>query len=198
MDNDIARVMRVRATGERSLRVRFAGERRDHELDMTGLIARSVHFAPLMDAKTFAKVCNRGRRPWSILARPDKVGSLGRFGDDAAPDRGRAAADDRGGFCQVADRTGPVVDGGSRSVWRQSAYDHGLFAERRPAPGRGHCLPGARSRQACPGSALCAGAQRHPPSRIVALRRRPSRHLPHGPSAGLPSRIASPTLPAKA
>ena len=48
--------MKVRATGERSLRVRFAGERRDHELDMTGLIARSVHFAPLMDAKTFAKV----------------------------------------------------------------------------------------------------------------------------------------------
>jgi hypothetical protein len=41
MDDDIARVMKVRAAGERSLRVRFAGERRDHELDMTGLIARS-------------------------------------------------------------------------------------------------------------------------------------------------------------
>lgn len=35
----------------------FAGERRDRELDMTGLIARNMHFAPLMDdAKTFAKV----------------------------------------------------------------------------------------------------------------------------------------------
>ncbi len=56
MDDDIARVMKVRATGERSLRVRFAAERRDHELDMTGLIARSAHFTPLMDAKTFAKV----------------------------------------------------------------------------------------------------------------------------------------------
>jgi DNA-binding transcriptional regulator YiaG len=42
MDDDIARVMKVRAAGERSLRVRFAGERRDHELDMTGLIARSL------------------------------------------------------------------------------------------------------------------------------------------------------------
>jgi len=39
------------------LRVRFAGDRRDHKLDMTGLIARSVHFAPLMDdAESFGKV----------------------------------------------------------------------------------------------------------------------------------------------
>lgn len=56
MNDDITRVTKVRAIGARSLRVRFEGERRDHELDMTGLIARSVHFAPLMDAKTFAKV----------------------------------------------------------------------------------------------------------------------------------------------
>jgi len=48
-------VTKVRATGDRVLRVRFAGDRRDREIDMTGLIARSVHFAPLMDAKTFAK-----------------------------------------------------------------------------------------------------------------------------------------------
>lgn len=46
----------MRATGDRVLRVRFAGERRDRELDLTGLIARSVHSAPLMDdAKIFAK-----------------------------------------------------------------------------------------------------------------------------------------------
>jgi hypothetical protein len=39
------------------LRVRFAGDRRSHELDMTGLIARSAHFAPLMDnPETFAKI----------------------------------------------------------------------------------------------------------------------------------------------
>jgi hypothetical protein len=56
MDDDITRVTKVRAIGARSLRVRFAGERRDRELDMTGLMARSVHFAPLMDAKTFAKI----------------------------------------------------------------------------------------------------------------------------------------------
>jgi DNA-binding XRE family transcriptional regulator len=57
MNDDIVRVTKVRASGARSLRVRFAGERRDRELDMTGLIARSAHFAPLMDdAKTFAKI----------------------------------------------------------------------------------------------------------------------------------------------
>ena len=56
MNDDITRATKVRAIGARSLRVRFAGERRDHELDMTGLIARSVHFAPLMDAKAFSKV----------------------------------------------------------------------------------------------------------------------------------------------
>lgn len=53
----VTRVIQVRPIGERDLRVRFAGDREDHELDMTGLIARSTHFAPLMDdAESFAKV----------------------------------------------------------------------------------------------------------------------------------------------
>ena len=56
MSGDFARVTKARAIGDRVLRVRFSGERRDRELDMTGLIARSVHFAPLLDdAETFAK-----------------------------------------------------------------------------------------------------------------------------------------------
>jgi DNA-binding XRE family transcriptional regulator len=56
MSDDIARVTKVRAAGNRILRVRFAGDRHDRELDLTGLIARSVHYAPLMDdAATFAK-----------------------------------------------------------------------------------------------------------------------------------------------
>jgi hypothetical protein len=50
-------VTKVRPANGRVLRVRFAGDRRDHELDMTGLIARSAHFAPLMDDPvSFAKV----------------------------------------------------------------------------------------------------------------------------------------------
>src|SRR3974377_1241963 len=57
MSGDIVRVTRVRAGGDRILRVRFAGDRREHTLDLTGLIARSVHFAPLGDDfDTFANV----------------------------------------------------------------------------------------------------------------------------------------------
>jgi hypothetical protein len=56
MNDDVTRLTKVRPAGDRILLVRFAGDRRDRELDMTGLIARSAHFAPLMDdAETFAK-----------------------------------------------------------------------------------------------------------------------------------------------
>jgi DNA-binding XRE family transcriptional regulator len=57
MRSDIPVVSKIRAVGPRTLRVRFAGDRRDYELDLTGLIARSKHFEPLMDdAETFAKL----------------------------------------------------------------------------------------------------------------------------------------------
>jgi hypothetical protein len=57
MTDDVTRLTKVRPANGRILRVRFAGDRRDRELDLTGLIARSTHFAPLMeDAETFAKV----------------------------------------------------------------------------------------------------------------------------------------------
>jgi hypothetical protein len=57
MTEKVTRLIKARPVGGRMLRVRFAGDRRDYELDMTGLIARSAHFAPLMDdAETFGKV----------------------------------------------------------------------------------------------------------------------------------------------
>jgi DNA-binding XRE family transcriptional regulator len=57
MVDDVPIVTKARAAGRRSLRVRFAGDRREYALDLTGLIARSRHFAPLMkDAETFAKL----------------------------------------------------------------------------------------------------------------------------------------------
>ena len=57
MIGDIPIVRKVRPTGERTLRVRFAGDRREYVLDLTGLIARSQHFSPLMeDADAFAKI----------------------------------------------------------------------------------------------------------------------------------------------
>jgi hypothetical protein len=56
MTDDMARVTKVRPARGRILHVRFAGDRKDHKLDLTGLIARSVHFAPLMDDPgSFAK-----------------------------------------------------------------------------------------------------------------------------------------------
>jgi len=57
MSDDVTRVTKVRPAGVRVLSVRFAGDRRDYKLDMTGLIARSAHFAALMDdPQSFAKV----------------------------------------------------------------------------------------------------------------------------------------------
>ena len=56
MPDDMARVTKVRPAGPRTLRVRFAGESREHELDLTSLLERSKHFGPLMDdASAFAK-----------------------------------------------------------------------------------------------------------------------------------------------
>jgi DNA-binding XRE family transcriptional regulator len=57
VSEEITRITKARPAGARVLHVRFAGDRRDRRLDMTGLIARSVHFSPLMDdAASFAKV----------------------------------------------------------------------------------------------------------------------------------------------
>jgi hypothetical protein len=57
MISDIPMVKKVRSTGARKLRVPFAGDRREYVLDLTGLIARSRYFAPLMeDSDTFAKI----------------------------------------------------------------------------------------------------------------------------------------------
>ena len=56
MSDDVTRVTKVRPGGGHVLRLRFAGDRREHSVDMTGLIARSVHFAPLMlDTESFAQ-----------------------------------------------------------------------------------------------------------------------------------------------
>jgi predicted DNA-binding transcriptional regulator AlpA len=57
MTDDIPIVRRVRTASGRVLQVRFAGDRREYRLDLTGLFARSKHFAPLLhDDDTFAKV----------------------------------------------------------------------------------------------------------------------------------------------
>jgi hypothetical protein len=55
MSDEVTRVTKARPAGGHVLHVRFAGERKDRKLDLTGLIARSTHFAPLVDDKSFAK-----------------------------------------------------------------------------------------------------------------------------------------------
>jgi len=55
MIEGITKLLKVVPASDRVLRVRFAGHRRSYALDLTGLIARSRHFAPLMDdAKLFS------------------------------------------------------------------------------------------------------------------------------------------------
>jgi len=55
--NDIVKVRNVRAAGDRTLSVLFAGERQARDVDLTGLIARSRHLDPLMhDGQAFAMV----------------------------------------------------------------------------------------------------------------------------------------------
>jgi len=56
MADDIPIITKVRPSAGRTLRVRFAGDRNDYRLDLTGLFARSRHFAPLLtDVAAFAK-----------------------------------------------------------------------------------------------------------------------------------------------
>ena len=60
MPDAVDKVSSVRASGPRRLRVRFAGERRVHDLNLTGLFARSRHFAPLVsDANAFGRAAEK-------------------------------------------------------------------------------------------------------------------------------------------
>lgn len=57
MTDDIPKIRTARPAGGHTLRVLFAGERKAYHVDLTGLLARSRHFAPLLqDEKAFSKV----------------------------------------------------------------------------------------------------------------------------------------------
>lgn len=56
MTEEVAKVRKLRAVRDCTLQVSFVGDQRMYELDLTGLIARSKHFTPLLgDAESFAK-----------------------------------------------------------------------------------------------------------------------------------------------
>jgi Protein of unknown function (DUF2442) len=73
MNDDMVKVTKVRVAGDRVLRVRFARDRHEREIDLTGLMARSAHFAPLLDdPESFAKakIVEGGLGvAWPILTR---------------------------------------------------------------------------------------------------------------------------------
>lgn len=53
----VIKVAKVTSLGGHLLRVRFEGERHSLDVDLTGLVTRSVHFAPLVhDTEAFAGV----------------------------------------------------------------------------------------------------------------------------------------------
>jgi hypothetical protein len=49
MAGELAKVTSVRPAGDHVLCTRFEGDAHEYRLDLTGLIARSKHFAPLQD-----------------------------------------------------------------------------------------------------------------------------------------------------
>jgi hypothetical protein len=110
MIGDIPIVTKVRPAGSRTLHVRFAGDRRAYVVALTGLIARSKHFAPLMeDADTFAKldILDDGIGvAWPIET---KWGPPRPFKFNAARDRGRAVADEGRGLFEMAKIFGSVT-----------------------------------------------------------------------------------------
>lgn len=93
MTDEIPIVRRVRAAAKRVLHVRFAGERREYRLDLTGLFARSKHFAPLLhddDAFAQVKIIDSGLGvAWPVetkWGRPDLSGStLRRIAEEQQP-----------------------------------------------------------------------------------------------------------------
>src|SRR5262249_27916785 len=95
------------------------------------------------------------------------MGAPGCFSHHAEADRGRAAADDGCGLCEMAGGIGTVVDGSGQAPWRRPTHDHELLKEERSAANRGYCLPSAGSRQACLSSPLCPSAESHPNGRVA-------------------------------
>jgi hypothetical protein len=125
----VTRLTKLRPDDGRVLRVRFAGDRRDQKRDKTGLIARSAHFAPLMDdAETFAKaaIVEDGlgvvwpvRTKWGPL--DVSASTLRRIAQDQQPMTGADFAEWR------------VALGLSlteAAAWSGPAHHHGLFEER--------------------------------------------------------------------
>lgn len=110
MIGDIPIVTKVRPAGSRTLHVRFAGDRRAYVVALTGLIARSKHFAPLMeDCRYLRKARYIGRWHRCCLAYRNEMGPPRPFKFNAARDRGRAVADEGRELFEMAKIFGSVT-----------------------------------------------------------------------------------------
>ena len=161
MTSDIPMVKKAQPSGERRLRVRFAGDRRRYVLDLTGLIARSRHFAPLMADADFAKIdiVDDGlgvawpvETKWGHL---DLSGStLRRIAEEQLPMSGADFAKWRKSLGLSLTEAAKLLGVGRRTIMG--------YLKKRAASGRRYCLPGACSRQACIRSALHASPKNDP------------------------------------
>jgi len=124
MKDDIRRIARVRVDGDRILSVRFAGDRRDRKIDVTGLIARSAHFAPLMnDPESFAKVAiveDGLGIAWPIQTKWGRLdvsaSTLHRIADEQAPMTGTDFAKWRSGLHLSLSEAAKLLGVGRRTV----------------------------------------------------------------------------------
>jgi hypothetical protein len=148
------------------LRVRFAGDRRDYEFEMTGLMARSAHFAPLMDdAETFAKakIVEDGLGvAWPVHTKWGRLdvsaSTLRRIAEAQQSMTGADFAEWRAALGLSLTEAAKLLGIGRRTVMGSQ--------QGRTTARRCHRMRSTRSRQASVGGALCARAENHPTSRM--------------------------------
>lgn len=123
MRDEMPKVTKVRPAGPRTLRVRFAGDRRERELDLTGLIARSLHFAPLMNDDAFAnaRIVEGGLGvAWPIRTKWGRLdvsaATLRRIADEQEPMTGTDFARWRQGLGLSLTEAAKVLGVGRRTV----------------------------------------------------------------------------------
>jgi hypothetical protein len=124
MKNDVTKIRKVQPGEGRKLRVLFAGERQTRDVDLTGLIARSKHFAPLVhddDAFAGVGIVEDGLGvAWPVetaWGRLDVSGStLKRIAEEQMPMTGTEFAEWRGGLGLSLTEAAKLLGLGRRTV----------------------------------------------------------------------------------
>jgi hypothetical protein len=144
MSDEMATITKLRPVRGGVLRVRFAGERHERDLDLTGLIARSRHFAPLIDdAATFAKaeIVEDGLGvAWPVQTKWGRLdvsaSTLRRIAEEQQPMTGADFAQWRTALGLSLTEAAKLLGVGRRTIMS-------YVKKRRAAARRRHRLPGA-------------------------------------------------------